>query len=91
MVYIRDLLTFICCTILINCLKAANPLESGPAIRGVVTLDSISFNKKTGESALKEIIPKCQKNTLDYKPCKRWRQNWGSTYCTRSSSGLSPK
>ena len=45
MVYIGDLLKFICSTILISFLKAANPLENGPATKGVVTLDSITFNK----------------------------------------------
>ena len=45
MAYIRDLLQVICCTILITVLNAMNPLENGPATIGVVTLDSITFNK----------------------------------------------
>ena len=45
MAYIRDLLQVICSTILITVLNAMNPLENGPATIGVVTLDSITFNK----------------------------------------------
>ena len=45
MAYFRDLLQVICSTILITFLNAANPLENGPETRGVVTLDSITFNK----------------------------------------------
>ena len=45
MAYFRDLLTLACSATLITFLKAANPLENGPATRGVVTLDSVTFNK----------------------------------------------
>ena len=45
MLHFVELLTFLFASFHFMTLQAINPLENGPATKGIITLDSVTFNK----------------------------------------------